>query len=160
MSKSFNESYKNRTLKSRHCINAIKNKHCQWLKYKYCKTIDNFEQYRVARNNATNEVRKSKYNYEKDLALKIKDNNKLFWSYVRNKTKTKKSICKLGKGNAEFTSNEQKTANTLNEYFACVFEFESDLNIPNFEEKPHAQTLRNIEITEDLATGSHKTCNS
>ena len=89
----------------------------------------------MARNRAANAVKNSKYNHEKDLALKIKDNNKLFWSYVRSKTKTKKSVCKLNKGNGELTNNEQDTANVLNDYFASVFEVENDNVIPSFEER-------------------------
>ena len=45
--------------------------------YKYCKTDSNFQQYKVARNKVSSELRKSNYSYEKDIALKIKDNNKL-----------------------------------------------------------------------------------
>ena len=58
VSKSFNESYKTRTPESRHCNGAIKNihVHCKWLKYNYCRTIDNLEQYKVTRNHATYEL--------------------------------------------------------------------------------------------------------
>ena len=45
---------------------------------------------------------------KKDIALKIKDNNKLFWSYVRSKTKTKMSVSKLDKRDGELTQCDQK----------------------------------------------------
>ena len=67
------------------CALAIKNKHRRWMKYKYCKSDINLQLYKAARNKVSSELRKLKYLYEKDLALKIKDNNKLFWSYVRSK---------------------------------------------------------------------------
>ena len=93
------------------------------------------------------------------MALKIKDNNKLFWSYVRSKTKTKKSVCKLTKGNGELTNNEQDTANVLNDYFASVFEVENDNVIPSFEERAYTNTLSMIEINEDLVLKSMKRIN-
>ena len=36
-----------------------------------------------ARNMVISELRKGKYLYEKDLAAKIKTDNKLFWGYAR-----------------------------------------------------------------------------
>ena len=159
VSRSSNEAYKNKTPKSRLCIDAINNKHRKWLKYKYCRTNERFEEYKVARNRAANAVKNSKYNHEKDLALRIKDNNKLFWSYVRSKTKTKKSVCKLNKGNGELTNNEQDTANVLNDYFASVFEVENDNVIPSFEERAYTNTLSTIEINEDLVLKSMKRIN-
>ena len=40
-------------------------------------------------NNVITELRRSKYNYEKDLAAKVKTDNKHLWGYVRSKIKTK-----------------------------------------------------------------------
>ena len=90
------------------CALAIKNKHRRWMKYKYCKSVINLQQYKAARNKVSSELRKAKYLYENDLALKIKDNNKLFWSYVRSKSKTKMSVCKLDSGNGELTKKMTK----------------------------------------------------
>ncbi len=42
-------------------------------KFKYCKTNENFTQYKMARNSVISELRKSKYEYERDLAAKIKN---------------------------------------------------------------------------------------
>ena len=60
VSRSSNEAYKNKTPKSRLCIDAINNKHRKWLKYKYCRTNERFEEYKVARNRAANAVKNSK----------------------------------------------------------------------------------------------------
>ncbi|MEW8547283.1 MAG: reverse transcriptase domain-containing protein, partial [Candidatus Thiodiazotropha sp.] len=149
VSKAVSDSSRNKTPMTRECIRVIKDKHRKWLKYKYCRTHANFQDYKIARNRASGEVRKTKYNYEKDLALRIKENNKLFWSYVRSKSKTKKSVCKLDKGNGELTKDEQETASILNDYFASVFELEDDQNLPNFEEQSYMNILENIDITEN-----------
>ena len=49
--------------------------------YKMAKIL-NYTQYKAARNNMTIELCRSKYNYENDLATKIKTDNKSFWSYA------------------------------------------------------------------------------
>ena len=91
VSKTNSDNSKARPPMTRQCATAIKNKHRKWMTHKYNRTDSNFKLYKGARtfNKVSLELRKAKYSYEKDLALKIKDNNKLFWSYVRSKTKTK-----------------------------------------------------------------------
>ena len=96
------------------CKEAVHRKHTKWLKYQYCKTDLNYDAYKVARNEATLQLRKSKYSYEKDLTTRIKTENKLFWSYVRNNTKTKSSVGKLMKPPREECKSNQETANVLN----------------------------------------------
>ena len=51
--------------------------------------------YKAARNTVKSDLRKAKYNIEKDLASKIKTENKLFLSYVRSKMKTRSSSGEL-----------------------------------------------------------------
>ena len=41
-----------------------------------------------ARNRVTLELRNAKYAYEKNLAARIKTDNKLFWNYVSKNSKT------------------------------------------------------------------------
>ena len=67
------------------CITAIKTKHKKWLKYKYCKSHENFNNYKSARNRVTLELCNAKYAYDKNLAARIKTDNKLFWNYVSKK---------------------------------------------------------------------------
>ena len=150
VSKTNSDTSKARPPMTRQCATAIKNKHCKWVRYKYNRTDSNFKLYKEARNKVSLELRKAKYSYEKDLALKIKDNNKLFWSYVRSKTKTKMSVSKLDKGNGELTNTDQETADVLNNYFASVFETEDDQNIPTINEHAYTHELTNIEITSNM----------
>ena len=74
------------------------------MKYKYCKFRENFNQYKIARNHVTQELRNAKYVYEKKLAAKIKTDNKLFWNYVSQKSKT--SVSKLLISNGHLTSSD------------------------------------------------------
>ena len=95
MSKVRSDGGKNNPYITRNCLNAIKVKHRKWQKFKHCSTEQNYEIYKIARNTVTAELRKAKYIYEKDLSVKIKSENKLLWSYVRSKTKTKSEVSRL-----------------------------------------------------------------
>ena len=125
-------------------ITAIKKKHTNWLKYQHCKTNENYTQYKIARNAAISELRKSKYSYEKDLAAKIKTDSKLFWSYVRSKTKTKSNTGQLEMPDGSYTNEDNEKAEILNNYFASVFADEVSEVLPNFEERNFGETLSNF----------------
>ena len=70
------------------------------------------------------ELRRSKYNYENELAVRIKTDNKRFWSYVRSKIKTKSTIGQLGLPDGSYTNDNQEKAELMNSYFASVFAVE------------------------------------
>ena len=131
------------------CIEAIKRKHTKWKKYQYCKTEQNYELYKNARNNVKTEMRKSKYSYEKDLASKIKTDPKLFWSYVRSKMKTKSSLSQLKSPCGTLTNDNTEKAGLLNKFFASVFETEGTEALPDFPDREFADIITTVEITEN-----------
>ena len=102
----------------------------------------------MARKRVTTELRKAKYIYEKDLSEKIKSENKLFWSYDRSKTKTK-TVSRLKNAENELSKSNQETADILNEFFASVFEVESEEPLPEFQQRPYENQLSSIVITEE-----------
>ena len=132
---------------TRPCLDAIKQKRTRWLKYKYCKTDANFARYKAVCNTVTTKLRTARYDFEKHLASKIKTDNKIFWNYVRSKTKTKSVVSKLEMPDGKLTSNNQETANTLNDYFSTVFKIEPDEPLPEFEDRPYVQPLSSLEMT-------------
>ena len=87
----------------------------------------------AAKNQATYEMKHAKYNYEKTLASKIKTDTKIFWKYVRSKSKTKYTVSKLQMGNWALSTTDQETATTLKNYFTTVFEKEPDGPLPLFQ---------------------------
>ncbi|MEW8545255.1 MAG: reverse transcriptase family protein [Candidatus Thiodiazotropha sp.] len=131
------------------CLEVIREKHKKWKKYLNCKSDENFQQYKNARNKVVSELRKANYSYEKDLATRIKTDSKLFWKHVRAKTKTKASIGALENEVGTITSNEQEIANLLNCYFSSVFEKEPEVDFPTFEDRHFEHPLLDIEITEE-----------
>ena len=95
------------------------------------------------------ELRKGKYLYEKDLAAKIKTDNKLFWGYVRSKSKTKSTVNKLMNEEGKVSESNHKTACILNKFFASVFEKEGDDELPEFAERNYSQPLESLLFTEE-----------
>ena len=132
---------KNNPSITKSCLNAIRNKRKKWLKYKYCKSQEILNQYKIARNHVTLELRNAKYVHEKNLVAKTKTDNKAFSNYVRQKSETKSSVSKLLMSNEKLTSSDQETANSLNEYFASAFTKEKENNIPEFEDWTFDQIL-------------------
>ena len=95
-------------------------------KYLHNTTNRNYEIYKHARNKVICEMRRSKYDYEKNLATRIKTGSKMFWSYARSRLKTKRELGQLEKQDGTLTNDSQKKAEVLNKYFAGVFETEGD----------------------------------
>ena len=79
---------------------------------------------------------------------KDKTDNKLFWNYVSKNSKTKKLVSQLLSSDGTLTSSDQETANTLNEYFSCVFSNENTNTIPEFNNINFNHELDQIVITE------------
>ena len=120
------------------------------MKFKNCKTVENFNRYKIVRNIVTAEIRKAKYNYEKDLSAKIKTDNKIFWSYVRKQSKTKSVVSKLQMPNGELSSTYQEIANTLNDYFASLVKVADLDNITSFEAREFTQRTETVNISKEL----------
>ena len=158
MSKVRDGRYKNNPYINSSGLEATKKKHTRWLKYQYCKSPDNYAKYKQARNLVTAELRRGKYLYEKDLASRIKDENKLFWGYVRSKCKTKSAINKLQNDEGNLTQSNHETANILNNFFASVFQKEGDGELPMFEKQNNNEPLEII--TEELVSKAIDRLNS
>ena len=56
-----------------------------WRVYKHTGKDTDYDAYKEALNAATNEVRKSKRNFQHKLAQNIKSDSKSFYAYVRSK---------------------------------------------------------------------------
>jgi hypothetical protein len=68
---------------------GIKRRNKSWRKFNGWPSNDARKQYNKSRNKVTSDIRKAKRRYEEKLATKINENPKLFYSYVRSKSKTK-----------------------------------------------------------------------
>ena len=69
---------------SKDAFRKIRYKHNMWRVYQHTGTDKYYGAYKEALNAATNEVRKSKRNFEHQLAQHIKSDSKSFYAYVRS----------------------------------------------------------------------------
>ena len=67
-----------------------------WRVYKHTGTDKDYDAYKEAQNAATNEVRKSKRNFEHKLAQNIKSDSKSFYAYVQSKSNVRDKVGPLG----------------------------------------------------------------
>ena len=103
-------------------LKKLKKKKIQaWNKYNQNKTTDNEQNYKIKLNNYTNELRKTKNTYENTLADKVKTDNKLFYKYVKSKTRIREAIAPLRNVHNEIKADNQEKCNILNEHFTSVF---------------------------------------
>ena len=70
---------------SKEAFRKIRYKQNMWRVYKHTGTDKDYDAYKQALNAATNEVRKSKRNFEHNLAQNIKSDSKSLYAYVRSK---------------------------------------------------------------------------
>ena len=70
----------------------IRYKQNMWRVYKHTGTDKDYDAYKEALNAATNEVRKSKRNFEHKLAQHIKSDSKSFYAYVRFKQNVRDKV--------------------------------------------------------------------
>ena len=82
---------------------------CMEKLFQYQKYQD-FLNYKIARNLASEGVRNAKRKFEKNLASAIKKNPKCFWKYVRSKTKVKTGINDLECEDGSFARRDKDKA--------------------------------------------------
>jgi len=130
-------------------VKLIKRKRKTYQKYKN----ERHPAYMRASREAALEIRRSKRNFEKKLAMNIDTDRKSFYAYVRSRTKAKTTVGPLADEQGGATVLPQELAVRFNQYFASVFTSEnlSELPVinPMFDESTCTK-LCNIEITEDL----------
>ena len=70
---------------SKEAFGKIRYKQNMWRVYKHTGKDKDYDAYKEALNAATNEVRKSKRNFEHKFAQNIKSDSKSFYAYIRSK---------------------------------------------------------------------------
>ncbi|PIK54725.1 endonuclease-reverse transcriptase [Apostichopus japonicus] len=133
--------WKNRRRKSSmpHWMNkkvrcAIRQKRRMWKLFRRTKSESLLAKFKIHQLKVECLVSDAKLNFEKSIALKIKDNPKAFFSYVRSKQKVKDAIVSLRAPQADkIVTDSQDLADLLNDYFVSVFTREDTSSIPDFQ---------------------------
>ena len=117
---------------SKEAFRKIRHKQNMWRVYKHTGKDQDYVVYKEALNAATNEVRKSKRNFELKLAPNIKSDSKCFYAYVRSKQNVRDKVGPLEDNAGDIITEGFLMAEELNMHFSSVFTREdtSSLHVP------------------------------
>ena len=102
---------------TKEAFRKIRYKQNMWRVYKHTGTDKDYDAYKEALNAATNEVRKSKRNFEHKLAQNIKSDSKSFYAYVRSKQNVRDKVGPLEDNAGNIITQEFLMAEELNMHF-------------------------------------------
>jgi len=142
--KKINSSSRKSKWATNDCLVAIRNKKKAWKSYIHTKTTSNYDNYCRARNKCTVLTRAAKRRFEKVVAESAKSNPKSFWSYVREKTKSRAGIPDLKNVDNENVSTNKGKADILNTFFASVFVKEPAGQIPIFDVRYQGEPITRL----------------
>lgn len=121
---------------NKHAIRKCRKKHSSWIRYLNTKSGEDYSNYIKDRNAANKEVRKSRRDFEVNIAKECKSNAKGVWNYIKKQRKSGNTMPDLKRKDGSFTSNDGEAAETLNEQYFDTFTKEDTANIPDIESKP------------------------
>ena len=115
---------------SKEAFRKIRHKQNMWRVYTPTGKDKEYEAYKEALNAATNEVRKSKRNFEHKLGQHIKSDSKSFYAYVRSKQNVRDKVGPLEDNFGNIVTQEFLMAEELNMHFSSVFTREDTSSLP------------------------------
>ena len=120
---------------SKEAFRKIRYKQNMWPVYKHTGKDTDYDAYKEALNAATNEVRKSKGNFEHKLAQHIKSDSKSFYAYVRSKQNVRDKVGPLDDIVGTIITQGFLIAEEFNLHFSLVFTREDTSSLPVPETK-------------------------
>lgn len=137
-------------------LEAIRKKHRCWQRYMETHEMDKYRAFTQQRNKVKKLIQRARKMEERGIAKEAAGKPKKFWSFVKEKLKTKSGIAELREevnGEVKFASSDEDKARVLSEFFGKVFTVEPDLvdlpeqvyNVP--------QPMPNIEIAPEDVLG-------
>ena len=124
-----------RSKKKQEAFRKIRHKQNMWRVYKRTGKYKDYDAYKEALNAATNEVRKSKRNFQHKLAQNIKSDSKSFYVYVRSKQNVRDKVGPLEDNVGNIITRGFLMAEELNMHFSSVFTREDTSSLPVPETK-------------------------
>ena len=124
-----------------------------WRVYKHTGKDTDYDAYKDALNAATNEVRKSKRNFEHKLSQNIKSDRKSFYAYVRIKQNVRDKVGPLEDNVENKITQGFLMAEELNVHFSSVFTREDTSSLPVPETKlngPEGERLGQLVVTPEV----------
>ncbi|CAC5371801.1 unnamed protein product [Mytilus coruscus] len=112
------------------------------------------KEYNKIRNQVKSRVNKLKWEYEKNLSEKAKENPKAIWSYIKSNTKTKEGIGDLHTDpedtKTDKTEDKSTKAKILVDYFSSVFTNEPDGEVLTPNQVPVTNEMPKQKIKEEV----------
>ena len=135
---------------TRNLMRIIRKKRRLWKVYKSSKDYQEYLAYKNVEKTVQKSVRRAKQKFERNLAKNAKKSPKAFYSYLRTKTSNKETVGPLKDGK-EYTTNDEKMANMLNDFFSSVFTTEDISKIPKPKQTYTGTTpLTNVKIHKEI----------
>ena len=138
---------------SKEAFRKIRHKQNMWRVYKHTGKDEHYEVYKESLNVATNEVRKSKRNFELKLAQNIKSDSNSFYAYVRSKQNVRDKVGPLEDNAGDILTEGFSMAEELNMHFSSVFTREDTSSLPVPETKFNGsewERLGQLVVTPDV----------
>ena len=125
-----------------------KKKNKAYKRYLASKTHYNTFKYKMKRNTATctNEVRKAKRSFERNIAKESKENPKAFWRYVKRSMVSKVNVGNL-KYNGTNAETDTEKAELLNLSFSNVYTDENLANMPDVDTTNNVYSICELRVT-------------
>jgi len=127
-------------------VAAIRRKQRLWERAKKGRDVD---EYKNAEKEVKRMIRNAKRNFEKRLADGNGGNTRPFYSYIKQRTKSKPGIGPLKNDKNEIVAEDQGMAELLNNFFSSVFTREDTEHIP-VAENMETITMEEVNITEKM----------
>lgn len=128
---------------------AIKHRRRSWWNYKKTQTHSAWLLYKKQRNATQNIQRQAKYNHELNIALKAKENPKVYYAYAQSSKKERQSVGVLELEGGTLVTEDRDRADTFEKFFNSVFR-ETSSDCPSIEipDVP-PEGLQTVDITVD-----------
>ncbi len=127
-------------------LQAVKKKKRLW---KAAKRSASYEQYKEMELKVKKLIRNAKRSFEKRLASGNGNNKRPFFSYVKQKTKSRSTIGPLKNDKKLIISDDLEMAELLNNFFGLVFTREDTTSIPAAEEI-ETGNMKELKITLEM----------
>jgi hypothetical protein len=125
-------------------VRAVRKKKRLW---KRDKNKADKTEYKEQEKKTRNMIRNAKKRFEKKLADGGQSNKRPFYSYVKEKTKTRQSVGPLKDENGSKVTGNPEMASLLNSTFSKAFTREDDNNVPDPDSQYRGQELKHVRVT-------------
>ena len=115
-------------------LKSIKKKYNSYKRYLKTKSGRAYQSYIRERNLCAKVLKRTRIDYERNIAKQSKENPKMFWKYVQEKMKVNTGISALKDNYGHFAVSDKDKAEVLNNFFTSVFTKENKDSIPDMTE--------------------------